>query len=155
MTYFYSIDKNKLSVLSGNTNYYDLFSTTIIDTNIFSVSAGTYIVQFEDEGKIENICYNIYQNYNYVEELLVFNDILDPYDIHVSDIIYYLPDSGSYSTMYKTDVNINQNVLNTLLQNNNNKSTIKPNIPTINNSGIKQINVNYANNQIQIINKFQ
>ena len=62
MTTFYSIDNDKIktnSNLTGATSgsTYDLFSKTIID--IIDNDYSTYIVEFETECRIEEICKRI------------------------------------------------------------------------------------------------
>ena len=158
MTTFYSIDNDKINISSNSTGTtsgitYDLFSKTIID--IIDNDYSTYIVEYETECRIEEICKKIYDNYNYVEELLAYNDIVDPYDISIGDEIRYLNNVDGYSKMYKKDTNINKDLLNKLLQSNNQKSTIKSTIPTIKPENIKQINIDYNNKEITIINSYQ
>lgn len=158
MTTYYSIDNDKIKINSNSTGTtsgitYDLFSKTTID--IIDTDYSIYIVELETECKIEEICKRVYNNYKYCEELLAYNDIVDPFNISIGDEIRYLNNPDGYSKMYKKDVDYNKDILDRLIKNNNKKSTIKSTIPTIKPENLKQINIDYNNKEITINNKYQ
>lgn len=149
--YLYSFDNNKI-IFDKSLNLWDFFTKTIVNKNL---PYKEYIVTFSTEMNINKICWELYNNYNYIEELLVFNDIIDSYSIKIGDIIKYLPDPSSYNQLYKEDITKNDQALKELLDSNNKKSSSGNLTPTIKPDNLQQIEIDYNTNQIKIINKYQ
>jgi len=145
-------------------NLFDLFQKNIV--NITNVSLQIYIVPREFEMRLDRISDFIYGSPNYIEELMVLNDIINPYSVKEGQYIYFCQ-VDSLQKLYTVDELQNlketarQNLINSG-QPNRNKET--PNYlavgtdqnlpPTVKPSNLKQIKVN-KDNLVQIINTFQ
>lgn len=71
----------------GQTEFYDLTETTF--KSRFDIPYSIYYVQKEEEMRLDLICYNIYKNTDYIDILLNVNEIDNPLNIKVGDIIKY------------------------------------------------------------------
>lgn len=69
-------------------NLYDLFNKTYIDYQGFQPQE--YVVQQDEEMRIDLICFRLYESTNYVDFLLNFNYIDNPLNIKRGDIIRYI-----------------------------------------------------------------
>jgi hypothetical protein len=49
-----------------------------------------FIIPFESQMRMDNICYELYGNTEYVDFLLYFNDIINPLNIIQDQSIYYV-----------------------------------------------------------------
>lgn len=100
---------------------YDLFAETFVlkETN---TTVNQYVVQREQEMRVDLITNDIYKNINYVDFILDINDIDNPLNIMSGDTIYYV-DSEFIDNYRVTSKEIATR--NTLL--NANKSTKKDN----------------------------
>lgn len=143
---------------------FDLFQKNIVNTNNFPLQI--YIVPREFEMRLDRISNYIYGSPNYMEELMVLNDIISPYSIKEGQYIYFAQ-VDNLQKMYTTDELQNsketarQNLINSSQTNkekqtsNNLVGTNDKNLaPTIKPSNLQQIKVTKDNN-IQIINSFQ
>lgn len=68
-------------------NLCDIFSKSVVDRNLYRYEN---IVQVGEEGRIDLVCSRLYGTTKYVEELMVINNILNPFSINVGDTIYYV-----------------------------------------------------------------
>jgi len=119
-----------------------------------------YIVSEEEAMRIDLICYSIYGNFAYIDELLTINNILNPWSIKGGSIIYFLDedDLNGLKVQPKTD---QEEIINELV--NPNKDTKKdPNRdtgiglpPTIKPSNLKDVDIDYDNKTIKIIDRFK
>ncbi len=119
-----------------------------------------YVVSKEDAMRIDLICFNIYNNFNYIDELLSMNNILNPWSIVEGQIIRFL-DEDSLATLQLQAKADDQQVVQSLV--NPNKDTQKdPNRdtgtglpPTIRPAGLKEVTVDFSNKTIKIIDRFK
>jgi len=159
MSYFYSLDekekKLKRSVSEGN--LYNIDTRTIINNVIFSdVLILTYIIKKEENMRFDLVCKSIYGTNKYEEELMVFNNILNPYSVKEGQVIKYLPLAQIYYLHGFDPLKVNAN---NALVNKNKNTKIDPNRkanqglpPTVKPSGLEQIQVDEINSIIRIIN---
>ncbi len=71
----------------GQTKFYDLTESTF--QSRVDVSYDLYQVQPEEGMRIDLICYNIYNKTDYIDILLNINEIDNPLNIKVGDILKY------------------------------------------------------------------
>ena len=159
MSHFYTIDDNEQKIFrtSAEGNLYNLDTRTVINNVIFPNSLiYTYIVPKEEEMRLDLVCKSIYGSNIYEEELMVFNNILNPFSIKEGDVIKYLQ-TEQISYLHGFDT-IKQNASNSLV--NKNKNTkIDPDRkanqglpPTVKPNGLEQITIDETNAVIRIIN---
>jgi len=134
---------------------YNIFQTTVVNNN--NIELFEYVVKREDEMRIDKVSTNIYNSNQYTEELMVLNNIIDPWSIKEGDIIYFCT-LDDIQKLYSDDDDYYVDI-EKLLDKSQNKSTkIDPSRkilnPVIKPKNLKQINVNKNNHKIQIINSF-
>lgn len=145
---------------SNQGNLFNLFQKNIMAVNI---SLNYYIVPKEFEMRLDRISNFIYGSPNYVEELMVLNDIINPYSVQEGQYIYFC-DQANLQYLYTTDElinttnnNTNRHDLISSSQPNRSKQNISndQNLPpTIKPSNLNQITVG-NDNSVQIINSFE
>ena len=157
-----SFDSNN-SVIKRDPNQNNLFN--LFQKNIMivpNIQLNYYIVPKEFEMRMDRISNFIYGSPNYVEELMVLNDIINPYSVQEGQYIYYC-DQINLQYLYTTDdlINTNNNTnrqdLISSSQPNRDKQNLSndQNLPlTIKPSNLNQITIGSDNN-VQIINSFE
>lgn len=147
---------NRKATGDGNL-LYDLFEKTMV--NNYSLRYSTYIVPDQYDSRLDLVCRHIYGNINYMEELMTQNNIINPFSIKSGDKLYYSYSPTQLSILYQSDLDINKENKNRILNVNKNKSTKKdPNSqlpPSIKPDSIKQLDINYNKKKITVINKFR
>ena len=151
-----SFDKNnKIIRDSKQINLFNLFQKNITYND--NIPFDVYIVPREYEMRLDRISYHIYGTTDYVEELMVVNDILNPYSIKEGQYIYYCS-IENLKLLYvkddmKTDIDENRQQL---IQSQKTKKTqnSKNLSPTIKPDNLEQIKVS-KDNRVQIINSFE
>ena len=138
---------------------FDLFQKNIVFTrNIVLIP---YIVPREFEMRLDRISNYIFSSPDYVEELMVINDIINPYSVKEGQVLYYCTvDSTPY--LYTKDELLNNNeeqrqsLINSSQPNRQKqKLNSNQNLPvTVKSSNLQQIKVT-NDNKVQIINSFQ
>lgn len=156
MSYLYTNENVARDTVQGN--LYDIIDPLVIwdDTLIYY----PYVVPQEEGMRIDQVCYDIYGHFNYVDELLTMNDIIDPWSIQAGQVIYYL-DEDSLSNLQLQAKKDQQAVVVSLV--NPNKDTKKdPNRdlgtglpPTIKPAGLKDVTVDTNNKTIKIMDRFK
>ena len=140
-------------------NLFNLFEKNIMNVN--NVELIPYVVPREYEMRLDRISEFIYGTSQYVEELMVMNDILNPYSIKEGQIIYYC-DVNLLSNFYTSDKLTDQNEIKrqelmNSSQNNRSKFTLGDNQklpPNIKPSNLEQIKIS-KDNTVSIINTFE
>jgi len=66
---------------------YDLFSNTVVD---FDIERDFFIVEEKEEARMDLISLRLYGSIEYIEELMMINNILNPFSIKQGDIITYV-----------------------------------------------------------------
>lgn len=156
---FYSFERlnNTISFYDeniGNVTIYDLFERTIFNNT--NLNKNLYITSTDDVCRIDKICNNINVGYlEYIEELMVSNNILNPFSIEESQYLVYVVDvdkiENMHSSEYKQENSNKFNILNI----NKNKISNNTELPPSVNPGLKQIDIDYDKRKITILNKFK
>jgi hypothetical protein len=141
------------------TGLFNLFKKNIVNTYDIT-SLKYYIVPREYEMRLDRISEFLYGSPNYVEELMVLNNILNPYSIKQGQYIYFC-DLNEISKLYTKDElsDEKEKNRNKLLSSNRKDKKISENdnknLPlTIKPSNLEQIKVS-DDFTVQIINKFE
>ena len=119
-----------------------------------------YIVTNEESMRPDLICFSIYNNFSYIDELLLINNILNPWSIKAGQTIYYI-DEDSILILQRQYKNNEEKIIKNLV--NPNKDTKKdPNrdsgtglSPTIKPSGLKDVSIDFNDKTIKIIDRFK
>ena len=155
---FDSNNNNKIKRDSNQDNLFDLFQKNIkrVDLNL-----KLYIIPKEFEMRLDKISNHIYGTPDYVEELMVLNDIINPYSVKEGQLIYFssinaLPNLYTKDEMMNGNESMKQKLVNSSQPNRNKqKLTNNQNLPpTIKPSNLEQIKVG-KDNKVSIINSFQ
>ena len=119
-----------------------------------------YIISREEAMRMDMVCFNIYGNFNYIDELYQINNIICPWSIVEGQTIYFL-DEDDLQTLQLQAKADDQAVVVQLI--NPNKDTKKdPNRdagtglpPTIKPAGLKDVTVDFNNKTIKIMDRFK
>jgi len=144
---------------SEQNNLFDLFQKNVINTK--NIPLNLYIVSRELEMRLDRISEYIYGSSDYVEELMILNDIINPYSVKEGQYIYFC-DISIMNNLYTqdnmtSDKNSNQQAVINSSQVNRQKTNLTndQNLPlTVKPSTLEQIKIG-KNNMIQIINSFE
>lgn len=154
----YSGNKIKRDPLQGR--LFNLFQKNIVLAR--DITLYIYIVPREFEMRLDRISNYLYGSPNYVEELMVLNDIINPYSVKEGQYIYYCS-LDSMNSLYTKDDMSDENEINRqklIASSQPNRENTKFNDtdknlpPTIKPSNLEQIKVD-KDNRIQIINSFE
>lgn len=156
MSYLYTLE-----TAERNKNMDNLIN--IIDPLIYvddTLNYYPYVVGEEESMRIDLICFNIYGNFAYIDELLTINNIINPWSIKSGDIIYFL-NQDDLNVLRLSPKSDKQQIVNELV--NPNKDTqVDPNRetgtglpPTIKPSNLKEVEVDYNNKTIKIMDSFK
>lgn len=154
----YSFENGNISYnseIDGGTSVslFNLFQKTMTDND--AIKDKMYYVKTEDICRIDNICDNIYDNTGYIEELMVMNNILNPFAIEADTYLYYTSDATRFANMYVTDTETDKSSKSQILSINNNKATSNASLVPSANAGMTQLSTNYDTKTITVINKFK
>ena len=153
---FEGTDGNTINRDSNQDNLYDIFQKIVETTDGILFFPTT--VQREEAMRIDLVCKRLYESTIYVEELMVMNDIINPWSINQNDIIFYCDVDYMEALHYieentdnliKTLVNLNKSTQVDL----NRTDTQLP--PTIKPPGLQSISVDKLQKKIKIINTFK
>lgn len=136
---------------------FNLFQKNIVYKN---VNLNLYIVPKEHEMRLDKISNYIYSCPDYVEELMLLNDIINPYSIKEGDSIWFCS-VEALNNLYTKDDLIGNEVKRQSMIKSSQSDRDKKNMqsdqslpPTIKPSGLQQIKVS-KDNRVQIINSFE
>ena len=130
----------------------DIFEKTIIDN--IDLKNYLYQVPIEFSGRIDLITNVLYSNIDYTEEVLVMNNIVNPFSVKTGDILYYT-EIENLDLLYHTDSEINISNKQNILNINKSKGSTKrlSLLPPSVNPGIKQMDIDYGKKTITLIYK--
>jgi hypothetical protein len=139
-------------------NLFNLFQKNIVRANI---PLNAYLVPREFEMRLDKISNFLYGSPNYVEELMILNDIISPYSVQEGQLIYFCQERYIGNLYVKDDMSDDNkvkrsNLLKTSQSNRDKKKlTDDQNLPpNIKPSNLQQIKVS-KDNKVQLINSFQ
>lgn len=157
MSYLYT-NQNAVRDTKQN-NLYDLINPLVVRRD--DLEYFPHYVTAEEEMRADLICYNLYSKFDYVDEFLTWNNILNPWSIKQGQMVFYLNEDDILSLQLNPSDYRKNEVAESLV--NPNKDTKKdPNreqgtglTPTIKPAGVKEVEVDYNNKKIKIMNSFQ
>ena len=155
MSYLYTNEIAQRDLKMGN--LVDIIDPVVIWDD--SLNYYPYVVSNEEAMRPDIICFNIYGNFNYIDEFLTYNNILNPWSVKEGQVVYFLDEDSLVSLQLQAKRD-DQEIVNQLV--NPNKDTSKdPNRdagtglpPTIRPAGLKDVNVDYNNKTISIMDSF-
>lgn len=134
--------------------FYDLFKKTVV--NETDISYDYVEIQRSVEYRPDLLSKSLYGSDEYVEEILAMNNIINPFAIKSGSFIFKAFNVANLESMYKRDTDVNAEIKNKILNVNKNKTSSSTNYPpTVRPGNLKQLDVNYNNKKITIINKFK
>lgn len=156
---FYSFERlnNLTSVYDVNTGYvriYDLFERTIYNNT--DLKRNPYITSNDDVCRLDKVCVNINEGYlEYIEELIVSNNILNPFSIEENQYLTYVTEIDKIDNMHTSEFNSENTNKFKILNINKSKRSSNTELPPSVNPGLKQIDIDYDKKKITILNKFK
>jgi hypothetical protein len=136
---------------------FNLFQKNLkLNDNIILINS--YVVPREFEMRLDKISNFLYGSPDYVEELMIMNNLTNPYSVIEGQYIYYC-NYESLELFYTTDSDLltteRTNLIASSQTNNKNKSTNDKNLPvTVKPSNLNQITIT-KDNKVKIINSFE
>lgn len=162
MSNFYSFKTGMLQRNPLEGNLYDLDSRTVLwNTPIAASGSYQYIIPQQYQMRLDLICIALYGTKDYVEELMVINNIKNPFSVQAGQTIIYI-DQANMNLLHGTepqDQTAYQQLVdsskNTVVDQNRVNNTNNGLTPSTKPQGLSQISVDNVNSIIKIINKFQ
>ena len=151
-------NNNKIKRDPNQGNLFNLFQKNILNTN--NVQLQIYIVPREFEMRLDRISNFIYGVPDYVEELMVLNDIISPYSGKEGQSIWFCSVNNMNNLYVKDEMLTNETKRQDLIKSSQpnrdkKKLTADQNLPpTVKPSNLKQLTVT-KDNRVQIINSFE
>jgi len=144
---------------SDQNNLFDIFQKNIV--NNLSIGKRIYIVPREYEMRLDRISEHLYGSSDYVEELMILNDLISPYSVKEGQYIYFCQYEDLVQ-LYTTDEiptqqdKARQALINSIQTDRNKKNLFNDaNLPiSIKPTILKQVSVT-NDNKIKIINTFE
>lgn len=134
--------------------FYDLFRKTVV--NETDIAYDLLRVTRDIEYRPDLAAKAAYGSNEYVEEMLTMNNILNPFALLDGSEIFKAFNSANLQSMYKKDIDTNDENRDKILNINKEKTSNSTNYPpTIKPSGLSQLDINYNKKKITIINKFK
>jgi hypothetical protein len=156
MSYLYT-NENAIRSKKQN-NLIDIINPLVIWND--SIEYYAHVVSLEEEMRPDLICYNIYGNFEYIDEFLTWNNILNPWSIKQGQIVKYVNESDI--SILKLQATEDSSEVTKSLVNPSKDNKKDPNreqgtglIPTIKPSGVKEVEVDFNNKKIKIMDSFK
>lgn len=140
-----SFDYNEIKRDKKQFNLFNLFEKNIILDN--KLQTKEYVVPREFEMRLDRISYQLYGSTDYVEELMLINDLISPYSIKEGQILRYY-NSTNFNSLYTNDQLIKEEKKPKLISSNS-----KTNKDINSSNELKQISIT-KDNKLSIINTF-
>ncbi len=118
-----------------------------------------YVVPREYEMRLDLISKRIYGSTNYVEELMLLNNIINPYSIKENQDIYYCSQNSLNALYVKDNMEDNAELRDDIIeaaQPTKNRKDAEKKIPTtLKPKNIKQVTIDTKNRKVKIMNSFK
>jgi hypothetical protein len=139
---------------------YNLFQKNIVYST--DISLGLYIIPKEYEMRLDKISTYLYGSPNYIEELMLINDIINPYSVKEGQSIWFCSSDDFVKLYTKDDMLTHDAVRKQMIQSSQPYrdrekalSSSDQNLPpTIKPTNLQQIKVT-KDNKVKIINSFE
>ena len=160
ITSFDSVTNYRIKRDQNQGYLFDLFQKNIV--LVKNIITSIYVVPREYEMRLDRVSEHIYGTPDFMEELMVLNDIINPYSIKEGQYIYFC-NVENMQRLYTTDSMSSYNntkrksMINSSQQNRNKNTNLSSNqsLPlTIKPSNLEQVKVT-KDNLIEIINSFE
>lgn len=151
----YSFDKK---TLNKKGEIYDIFEKNIRYSR--EINLYQYIVPIEREMRLDLISKDIYGSTDYMEELIILNNIINPYSIKAGQILNFCPKT-QLNSLYtkdelKTEEENKQKIINASQQKNSRYKPLEQQIPTtVMPDNLKQVTIDTKNKKIKLLNSFK
>ena len=148
----YSFD---ISSLKLKDKLFNIFQKNIEYNN--KIQLYTYIVPREYAMRLDLISNRIYGSSSYVEELMVINNIINPYSVKENQEIYYCSSNNLNYLYVKDNLSDDDGMREEIIkasQPNKNRETKKI-TTTLQPKNIKQVTIDTKNRKIKIMNSFK
>ena len=149
----YSFD---ISPIKLKDKLFNIFQKNIEYNN--TIQLFKYVVPKEYEMRLDLISKRIYGSPDYIEELMLINNIINPYSIRENQDIYYCS-KDKIGSLYTTDNlldtdELREKIIQAEQPSKNRKKTEK--IPTtLKPKNIKQVTIDTKNRKVKIMNSFK
>jgi hypothetical protein len=138
-------------------NLFNLFQKNIVINPKQNITLYSYVVQREYEMRLDKISNFLYGSPDYVEELMVINNIINPYSVKEGQYLYYCS-FDNLQSFYTIDNMVEDTTSKEILTNSsktNKKQENSDKLPlTIKPDNLKQITIT-EDNKVKIINSFE
>lgn len=132
---------------------FDIFRQTIIDMKLDKF---TTVVQSEEEMRLDKISKRLYGTVNFVEELMVINNICNPWSIKEGDVIMYIhPQQIDVLKQLEKENTVSNKLINPKKSTRVDENRSKGVAPTIKPKNLKQVIVDKNNQTIKVNGKLQ
>lgn len=152
----YSFDTNSIK-FNNITKLFDIFQKNIEYNN--EIQLFVYFVPREYEMRLDLVSKKLYGTNNYVEELMVINNIINPYSIKENQKIYYCTKDALETLYVKDNLSNNDDIREEIIKNSQpskNRNVTKQKTPTtVKPKNLKQVTIDTKNRKIKIMNTFK
>jgi hypothetical protein len=150
---------NRIKRDNNQDGLFNLFQKNIVFTK--NIKLKIYLVPREFEMRLDKISNHIYGSPDYIEELMVLNDIINPYSVKEGQEILFcsLSDLGLLYT--KDDLLVDEDKKKKLIESsqpNRDKKKLNNNQnlpPTVKPQGLEQIKIDKNAKKVKLINSFE
>lgn len=155
MMKIYSFDITKLIRKIEHSSLYNLFEKNIMFNT--TISLRKYTVPREFEMRLDLVSKYLYGTSDYIEELMVINNMISPYSVKENQDIYYCSASNLKKLYQKDDIVEDYSTNREAILNSTKKrKASETKIPTtMKPKNLKQVTVDTKNRKIKIMNSFK
>lgn len=150
----YSFDVKSIS--KNDENLFDIFEKNIEYST--TIPLHKYFIPREFEMRLDLISKELYGSSRYIEELMVINNIMNPYSLKENQMIYYCTINDMQALYIKDDMKENDKIRESIIKSSqtNKKSQQRDKIPTtLRSKNVKQVTIDSKNRKIKIMNTFK
>lgn len=149
----YSYTFEKVIRKNEDDGLFDIFRQTVIDMNLAKF---TTVVQSGEEMRLDKISNRLYGTINFVEELMIINNICNPWSIKEGDVILYVhPQQIDALKQLEKEDTVTNKLINPKKSTRVDENRSKGVAPTIKPKNLKQVIVDKNNQTIKVNGKLQ
>ena len=149
----YSFD---ISPIKLKDKLFNIFQKNVEYNN--TIQLYRYVVPKEYEMRLDLISNRIYGSTDYIEELMLINNIINPYSVKENQDIYYCSEDNIASLHTTDNLKDNDELRDKILkaeQPSKNRSSTNKIPTTLKPKNIKQVTIDTKNRKIKIMNSFK
>ena len=150
-----SFDKAKPKRRKDQEQLIDIFEKNIQYNN--TIQLYRYFVPREYEMRLDLVSRKIYGSLDYMEELMVINNIISPYSIKENQLLYFCSIDDISSLYIKDDIEEepNQNREKIIKAAQPSKKSTRKTPTTLQPANVKQVTIDTKNRKVKIMNSFK